>query len=261
MRANLTVFILCACWTISVLIGAAGRPASADAIVQPAAAKASPNAAVIYWQAFAAMPKLAESDLKRFDDAATTSAKISKEVRSLLAQYDLALAELDRAAKESACDWKLDYSQGVAMRLPHLAKARELSKAALLRARLRFAANETAAALTDVWATMKLARDVGQSPVLISLLVDTAIEASASETLALHSPKLTGEELDAMAKRIIELPATSTAAECIAMEGNSFADWFEQPCERGDRQVARSEERRKDSARSLFGRWRRAVSK
>lgn len=228
MRANLTVFILCAYSTVLAITSGVGSLASAGEVVQPFPAKASPNAAVIYWQAFAAMPKLTESDSKRINDAAADSAKMSKELPSLVIQYDVALAQLHRAAKEPACDWNLDYSLGPALLLPHVAKARELSRVALLRARLRFKANETTAALTDVWATMKLARDVGQSPLLISLLVDTSIEASANEVLALYLPKLKGEELDALAKQIAELPAPPTVADCLALEGKVFVDWFEQ---------------------------------
>lgn len=110
--------------------------------------------------------------------------------------------------------------------MPHLDKARTLSKAALLRGRLEFAAGKTDEAIADVMAVLKLARDCGSSPVLVSLLVDAAIEKSATEVLAANLGLTSPEQLDQLVKAIDALPATPSPAECIRHEGKMFGDWI-----------------------------------
>jgi hypothetical protein len=93
------------------------------------------------------------------------------------------LHELHRARAVVPCDWQLDMAAGAGLILPHVDKAVELSRVALLRARQRFASGETDAALSDVLAVFKLARDCGSSPLVISMYVDSAIEESATDVL------------------------------------------------------------------------------
>ena len=130
-----------------------------------------------------------------------------------------------------ACDWQLDYEAGPMLLLPHLQKARELSRTALLRARLRFAAGETDAAVEDVVAVLKMARDSGRSPLLISLLVDIAIEKTATEVLAANLPRLQPEQLDQLAVSLKQLPPTATFADCVHLEGRLFGGWLERRVE------------------------------
>jgi hypothetical protein len=204
----------------SGVLTAAERPAAAAATV--------PNAAVIYWQAFALLPApLAEPQKAKYEAAvANPAAPVADDLKPIVASFKDSLAELHRAARVAACDWTLDYEAGAECRLPHLEKARALSKAALLRARLGFAAGKTDEAVADVVAVLKLARDCGCSPVLISLLVDAAIEKSATEVLEANLARLSPEQLDRLAKAIEALPATPSVADCIRHEGKMFGDWM-----------------------------------
>ena len=171
----------------SAVLTAAERPAAAAATI--------PNAAVIYWQAFAQLPApLAEPQKAKYEAAVTNpSAPVADDLKPIIASFAGSLAELHRAARVAACDWNLDYEAGPECLLPHFEKARALSKAALLRARLGFAAGKTDEAVADVVAVLKLARDCGSSPVLISLLVDAAIEKSATEVLEANLARLSPE--------------------------------------------------------------------
>ena len=93
------------------------------------AAGASPNAAVIYWQAFAAMPTLEGEQKTKYEAAIkTTTEPITDELRPIVARFDTALRELNRARGVAACDWNLDYEAGPELLLPHLQKARDLSR-------------------------------------------------------------------------------------------------------------------------------------
>jgi RNA polymerase sigma-70 factor, ECF subfamily len=136
----------------------------------------------------------------------------------------LSLDELHQAARVAACDWNLDYDAGAECRLPHLEKARALSKAALLRARLRFAAGKTDEAVADVMAVLKLARDCGSSPLMVSLLVGGVIEKSATEVLEANLGRLSSEQYDRLANAIEALPVTPSAEECIRHENRYVGD-------------------------------------
>lgn len=113
------------------------------------------------------------------------------------------------------------------MTLAHLQKARDLGRVALLRARLRFAAGETDAAINDVLATLKMARDCGSNPILIGFLVDVAIEKISGEVLAANLPRLKPEQLDQLAGSLKELPPTATLADGMRWESQHFGGWLE----------------------------------
>lgn len=191
-------------------------------------ATVAPNAAGIYWQAFSAMPNLKDEQKKTLDAAtASPTAPLNDDLKPIVAQFRVALHELHRARAVAPCDWQLDTEAGPEMLLPHLQKARDLGRVALLRARQRFAAGEIDAAVTDVLAVLKMARDCGSSPILISFLVDAAIEKSAIEVLAAHLPLLKKEQLDQLAVSLRELPPTSDVASSIRAEDRLFGDWLD----------------------------------
>ncbi len=223
MRCRLGLFLAGLMFTQTVPVRplfAADPPAGGGA--------ASPNAAVIYWQAFAALPTL-EGDQKAKYDAAIKSAAepVTDDLQPIVARFDTALRELHRARGVAVCDWNLNYDDGPRLLLPHLQKARELSRAALLRARLRFAAKATDDAVADVVAVLKMARDCGSSPLLVSLLVDMAVENMATEVLAANLASLAPHQLDSLAAALKALPATPSVADCIRLEGQIFGDWME----------------------------------
>lgn len=188
----------------------------------------APNAAGIYWQAFSALPTLKEEQRKTLDAAtSSTEAPLSDELKPIVDQFRVALHELHRARNVAPCDWQLDMDAGPELRMPHLQKARELSRIALLRARQRFAAGENDAALSDILAVFKMARDCSASPILISLLVDMAIEKSATEVLAGHLPLLKPAQLDQLATDLQRLPEPTDVATAIRLEEHLFGDWLD----------------------------------
>jgi hypothetical protein len=189
---------------------------------------ACPNAAVIYWQAFAAMPALEGQEQAKYEAAIKTpTAPLGDDLKPIVARFAPSMRELHRACAVSVCDWNLNMDAGPEMLLPHLAKARDLSRAALLRARLRFAAGETDAAMEDVLDVLKLARDCGRNAVLISLMVNAAIEDRTAEVLAAHLPKLVPEQLDKLAAALKTLPAAASLADCMRTEDRVFGNWLQ----------------------------------
>jgi hypothetical protein len=202
----------------------------------------TPNAAVIYWQAFSAMPELTEAESKLYGEAvAGKVAASAPELQPILARFSTALAEMYRAGTVKPCDWNLDINAGPGLLLPHLQKARDLARAATLRAGSRFEAGQVDEAIDDVFATLTMGRAGDANPTLISLLVDYAIERLATDVLAQNLNKLDPEQLDRVADMLASLPPAATIDECMRWEERIFVDWFDRKvkaaiAESGDKQ-------------------------
>jgi hypothetical protein len=196
---------------------------------QPAAsAPALPNAAGIYWHAFAAFPSLNDEERKLVRTASPTAmATLPDDLAAIVNRFSRALHELHRARAVVPCDWQLDLAAGPDLILPHVDKTLELSRVALLRARQRFAMGETDAALKDVLAVFKLARDCGSSPLVITMLVNASIEKSATEVLAAHVTHLNADQLRQCATDLQNLPASSDLASTILIDQSMICDWWE----------------------------------
>ncbi|ADG69597.1 hypothetical protein Plim_3785 [Planctopirus limnophila DSM 3776] len=202
---------------------------------------AAPNAAVIYWQAFYAIPNLTEEQKKVLEAAISSDeAPVSDQLKPIFAQYRIALHEMQRARQVTPCDWQLDMSAGPELLLPHVQKLRELSRVSLLRARQRFAEGENDAAIDDVLATLKMARDCASSPLLISILVNASIEKAAIDLLARQLPALTKDQRDRLEKELALLPPTVTVATAMQWEGEIFGTWLKRKLEAEIRQQGNS---------------------
>ena len=197
------------------------------------------NVAVIYWQAFSRMPNLTDQQRKAIEEAsASVSIPVSAEVAIIISQYQGALHELQRAQVVALCDWQLDSDQGPMTLLPHLDKARQLSRASLLRARQRFAVGENDTAVSDVLSVYRLGRDCGASPIVISLLVDGATEKQASEVLAVNLPMLSKAQLDHLETSLHKLPKASDITSAIREEERSFTSWLTQMVDAEDAKLS-----------------------
>jgi hypothetical protein len=191
-------------------------------------AVSAPNAAGIYWHAFAAIPRLDDEQKKLLRASApTVTAPLPDELVPLVARYERALHELHRARSIVPCDWQLDATAGPGLVLIHVDKALDLSHVALLRARQRWIAGETDAALSDVLAVFKLARDCGASPIVVSLHAGAAIEQQASAVLTAHITRLKKEQLHRLMAALRELPSTADLASTILDEERMICDWLE----------------------------------
>jgi hypothetical protein len=202
----------------------------------------TPNAAVIYWQAFSAMPELTEAESKLYGEAvAGKVAASAPELQPILARFSTALSEMYRAGTVKPCDWNLDINAGPGLLLPHLQKARDLARAATLRAGARFENGQVDEAIDDVFATVTMGRAGDANPTLISMLVDYAIERLATDALAQNLGKLDPAQLDRVTDMLASLPAAATIEECMRWEERIFVDWFDQKvkaaiAESGDKQ-------------------------
>jgi hypothetical protein len=209
--------------TITLQILLAGLAWSASAWAQQ---HRLDNAALAYWQGFAVMgDHLKREDLNKLADHPVTG-PVSAEAAAGVDLADDALACLRRGAAVRRCDFGIDYDAGPGALLPHLGKARQLARIAVLRANLNFDKGKPAEAMEDYLAAVTLARHVGTDGVLISLLVGFSVEGWVIEALAERLPSLDAKTADVLHVRWDAIVPPGTAQAAIRAERSLFLDWF-----------------------------------
>ena len=191
---------------------------------QPAASSSETNAALKYWQAFGQLPKLDQEQEKILIE--WNKAPLDGATHRLIDAGKDSLTYLQRGSKLARCYWAMDYDDGINMLMPHLEKARTLSRLACLRARDEFERGNVPAALDDIGAVFVLGRHVGVDPIMISILVDFAIEQSAIDAVAPYLPKLSAQELKTLAMRVDALPSAATFPQSLLTEKEFFVGWL-----------------------------------
>lgn len=199
------------------------------ALLSPLAAPAQPpessnlagNAALQYWQAFHHMPALSKEQEELLngwrtvplDDAAVKLVDASK----------TSLMYLHRGAKLPACDWGLDYNDGISLLLPHLAQSRQLAQLAALRARYECEHGNRRSGRDDATAMMVLSRHVGRDPVMISHLVRLLIESMVVDLVSPYVPEMRASPQDVLGQ-FESLPAPATLQQMVLREKQYMAD-------------------------------------
>jgi hypothetical protein len=181
------------------------------------------NAAIQYWQAFAQLPTLDKEQEKILGEWNTVSTS-DPAVQKLAQASQASRMYLLRGAKLARCDWGLDYSDGISLMLPHLAKARDLARHAALHARCEFARGNRMPLQENATAIMALARHVGRDPILISILVRYLIEDTAVELVSPYIPQMKApyEKIVAAFKA---LPPAATVQETLLIEKKYMAGY------------------------------------
>lgn len=146
----------------------------------------SNNAALQYWQAFAMLPALDAQQEQLLDNRAT--APLDGAATKILNDSRASLMFLTRGGKLRECDWGLDYHDGASMYLPHLNKARTLSRIAALEVRRAFEAGEYDRARDIAFGMIAMARQVGADRTMVSMLVSYMIEEMVVDAVAPYLP-------------------------------------------------------------------------
>jgi hypothetical protein len=184
------------------------------------------NAALMYWQAYATMPKLSDAEQNKLADYLIKPLPLDAHVKEVVAQTDYALQMMHDGAALPNCEWAMPYEVGVYARLPHGAAARVLCNLACLRARLHIENGKSKEAAEDLIATLAMARHITLAGTNIMLLAGYAIEHRVFETLAQMLPKLDANTVRYVTMRMQGLPAAMTPAAAMESEEKSFLEWF-----------------------------------
>jgi hypothetical protein len=184
------------------------------------------NAALTYWQAFAALPKLTDAEQKQLNVGCLT-VPLDAHAREVVDRAAYALRMMHRGAALPRCDWGIGWEEeGIGVRLTHAAGARALSALACLRARLRFEEGKNAEAVDDIVAGMTLGRHVGRDGVYVMLLTGYAIEQHMMEALALYLPQLDAGTVKGLKARLDALPPGGNPATALRFEEKWALNWF-----------------------------------
>jgi hypothetical protein len=195
--------------------------ASADTPPDPSA-----NAALKYWRGFATMPKLSDADAQKLITNYLTM-PLDESAREIVSKSEYALKMMHYGAQLRNCDWGIDCdAEGVDALLPQMHAARTLATIAYLRARIRFNEGRQADAINDVIAALTMGRHVSLDGTLIGVLVGYSIEARASETLALHLPKLDARTIKELKSRLVNLAPGARPASALRNCEERTIDWL-----------------------------------
>jgi hypothetical protein len=189
------------------------------------------NPALLYFQAFQNIPHLSEADSKYLFDspvAALPEETLDERRADLLKQFDNSF-KLTRRARFSRvpCDWGYDLSDGPEALLPGLAPARRLGQAARLRAMAALDAGQFNALRDDFAAAVALGRNVATDHILISCLVQIAIENSLSSVVMENYYRLSADQLDQLVAVFDSPPRRGTVAETMPTEREFFFGYVE----------------------------------
>ncbi|MEM9365407.1 MAG: hypothetical protein AAGD07_05385 [Planctomycetota bacterium] len=193
------------------------------------------NAALSYWQAFALLPPIDESARDELASVMRGEAAVSDAMREIVMASEHSLEFLHRGVHIESCAWGLAFELGPYAYLPHLGKARELSRTALMRARIRFKAGQVQEGIDDTLAAIRLGRHVGQDGVivLINILVGFAIELEAIETIADSLHRLNQQQRDDFEQELNRFPSRFDMKVAIQGERDVFLGWLLREIESG----------------------------
>jgi hypothetical protein len=155
---------------IIAIIGCCGMVA---AQAQQFAPPPSRNAALRYWMAFAEMKDHAIDDATtRFMEEVLSGSAAWDEQRlgAIMEENSAAVRFMQRATAMPDCNWGLDYSQGPAMPLAHLARARVLARLNALYGARQMARGDVEGAVETWLAGLRFAQHVGRGLGLIGAL-------------------------------------------------------------------------------------------
>lgn len=183
------------------------------------------NPALLYSQAILQLPDRSVQDHLFTNE--WRGHKLDELFEQQIATYDTAFKLLRKAARQKApCDWGYDLTQGPELLLPGLAKARLLTQAGRLRVRWHLDNGRPDDARDDLLAAFVLGRQVSKDGILISALVQVAIEnilaLGIAENWFRFSPETLRQILDGMATA----PARGRIVQCVSTERIAFKDWL-----------------------------------
>ncbi len=183
------------------------------------------NPALLYAQAILAMPDYSaqaylytnEWHGRALDQRFGEAMELNDKVFRLLRQ----------AARQTVpCDWGYDLSQGPELLLPSLAKVRSLAQIARLRLRWHLENSRPDDAREDLLAAFILGRQTAKDGVLISALVQVAIENMLATGIAENWFRFSSETLQQVMDGIAAAPVRGNMAECVETERTSMKGWF-----------------------------------
>ncbi|MCI0748346.1 MAG: hypothetical protein L0Y58_23315 [Verrucomicrobia subdivision 3 bacterium] len=185
------------------------------------------NPALLYHQAFLLAPDLSQDDRTFLFVTQWRSQAPDPRCVNLITKYDNMFKLIRQAAHAQVpCDWGLDITDGPEALLPGLARAKNAAQVVWLRARQHLIDGKQEAARDELLAVIVMARNTSRDGVLISALVQIAIENIVTSFIAENFYRFTPQTLQELAAGLEATPARGPVRQCMAVEKYSFCDWL-----------------------------------
>jgi hypothetical protein len=185
------------------------------------------NPALLYHQGFSLRPDLSQQDHDYLFTNEWRGRILDEGFGSLIWKYDNSFKLFRRARyAQVPCDWGQDLTDGPEALLPGLAKAKAAAQTARLRAMWHLQNGKPDEARDDLLAAFALGRNVSHDRVLISALVQFAIESILASIVAENAYQLPPETLRQLADGFEAAPRQGSVADCVAVENLSFYQYF-----------------------------------
>jgi hypothetical protein len=193
------------------------------------------NPALLYFQAYQNMPQLSPEDSKHLFENPKGGAwpdRLDDHALELLKQFDNSFKGLRRARFATVpCDWGYDLSDGPEALLPGLAPAKRLTQAARFRFMAALDANQFDPARNDLSAAFTLGRNLSRDRILISALVQIAVENILTSVVMENYYRLSRDQLDQIVADFDSAPRRGTIADTIPTEDNAFYSYIRRKVE------------------------------
>ena len=210
------------------------------------------NPALLYYQGFSLRPELSQADHDYLFTNEWRGKVLDDRFLALIPTYNNSFKLFRRAAKAQVpCDWGLDLTDGPEALLPGLAKAKLAAQTARLRAMWHLQTGKPEEARDDLLAVFTLARQVATDRVLISCMVQFAMENIVASVVAENFYQLPPEILGQVADGMEIAPREGLVADCIHTEDTSFSRYF----------IRKIEEFRAEDEGRALGRIRELMAK
>ncbi len=207
------------CLSLIIVTGAAG------ASIEPF--RTDINPALRYFQAFIIAPDLSPADRDYLFTREWRGQKLPERFGEAVARYDKEFVQVRQAGQSTVpCDWGIDMSPGPFTLLPHLARLKGIAQAARLRAMWHLQHGRQADARDDLLAAFALGRNSARDGVLISVLVQIAIENIICSAVAENFHQFSPESLKQLVDGFDAAPPRTTVAAVIGGEESLFAKWM-----------------------------------
>ena len=185
------------------------------------------NPALLYYQAFILAPELSKDDRSYLFNTEWRGQKLPERFGKLVGEYDNQFRAVRQAAQQKpSCDWGVDMSPGPATLLPGLARNKGIANVARLRVMGELQQGRPEAARDDLLAAFTLARNTSADKILISVLVQIAMENIICCTVAENFGQFPPEILIQLADGFDAAPPRGTVAASIPKEKTVFFDWI-----------------------------------
>jgi hypothetical protein len=213
------------------------------------------NPALLYYQAFALYPELPEEERQHLFVTEWRNRQLDARFDKLIAKYDNPFKLLRHAALARVpCDWGVDLSEGPEALLPGLAKAKLAAQAARLRVLWHLKNNRQTSAVDELLASFTLGRNSSRDGVLISALVQFAIENILMSVVAENFYEFSPDSLQKLMAGFDAAPARGSIQACMSVEMTSFRDWFVAKLREFQRETPGDDNAVIGKARALLGR-------